>query len=63
MSEIHAGPGKDMGAAFTGLLLGAVFIGAILYGIVLLTNSHFEKEKAGEKKTALVSPAAVVPTI
>lgn len=52
-----------MGAAFTGLLLGAVFIGAILYGIVLLTNRHFAKEKAGEKKTALVSTAAVVPTI
>ena len=63
MSESHAGPGKDMGAAFTGLLLGAVFIGAILYGIVLLTNSHFAKEKAGEKKTALVSTSAVVPTI
>lgn len=63
MSEIHSGPGKDMGAAFTGLLLGAVFIGAILYGIVLLTNNHFAKEKAGEKKTALVSTAAVVPTI
>ncbi len=58
MSEIHSGPGKDMGAAFTGLLLGAVFIGAILYGIVLLTNSHFAKEKAAEKKTAVINSAA-----
>ena len=63
MSETHSAPGKDMGAAFTGLLLGAVFIGAILYGIVLLTNSHFAKEKVGEKKTALVHGTAVVPTI
>ncbi len=63
MSELHSGPGKDMSAAFTGLLLGAVFIGAILYGIVLLTNDHFNKEKAGEKKTAQATTSAAVRTI
>ena len=49
-----------MGAAFFGLIGGALFIGAILFGIVVLTNRHFANEKAegGEKggaKTSLVS--------
>ncbi len=39
-----------MSAAFAGLIGGALFIGAILYGIVLLTNNQFKKE-GGEKKT------------
>ena len=59
MSEHHT-PSSDMGAAFAGLIGGAVFIGAILFGIVVLTNRHFANEKAegGEKggaKTSLVS--------
>jgi hypothetical protein len=33
--------GSDKGAAFIGLIGGAVLIGAILYGIVLWTNSLF----------------------
>ena len=41
--------GSDMGAAFAGLIGGSIFIGAILYGIVLLTNNKFKSE-AGEKK-------------
>ncbi len=60
MSQHHEAAGSDMGAAFMGLIGGAVFIGAILFGIVVLTNRHFESEKAeaGEKggeKTSLVS--------
>jgi len=39
----------DLGAAFAGLIGGSIFIGAILYGIVLLTNNKFKSE-AGEKK-------------
>lgn len=59
MSEHHS-QNSDMGAAFAGLIGGAVFIGAILFGIVVLTNRHFANEKAegGEKggaKTSLVS--------
>ena len=51
--DSHKG-GSDMGAAFAGLIGGALFIGAILYTIVLLTNRHFANEKAegGEKKAA-----------
>ena len=53
----HAKGGSDTGAAFMGLILGAAFIGAILYGIVILTNNHFKAEAAekGEAKTAAVS--------
>jgi len=43
---VHEKQSSDMGAAFTGLIGGAIFIGAIMYGIVLWTNNHFEKEKA-----------------
>ena len=50
-----------MSAAFMGLVGGALFIGVVLYGIVLWTNNHFSGE-AGEKKTgsmAVVSPVNV----
>ena len=56
MSDHQASAGSDMGAAFVGVVGGALLIGAILYGIVLLTNAHFAKEKAesGGKKAAAV---------
>ena len=56
MSDHQASAGSDMGAAFVGLIGGALFIGAILYGIVLWTNAHFasEKAEAGGKKAAAV---------
>lgn len=59
MAHQHSKPASDMGAAFTGLILGSVFIGAILYGIVLWTNSHFEAEKAEHKAGAVVQGAAL----
>lgn len=49
-----------MGAAFAGLVGGAVFIGAILYGIVLLTNNHFNGEKGETKAGAISAPSQVV---
>ncbi len=57
MAQAHTKGGSDMGAAFFGLIGGAIFIGAILYGIVILTNQHFAGEKAekGEKKTGAIS--------
>ena len=50
----HQAESSDTGAAFMGLIGGALFIGLILYGIVLLTNKKFEGEHAGaaEKKAA-----------
>lgn len=56
MSDHQASAGSDMGAAFVGLVGGALLIGAILYGIVLLTNAHFANEKAearGKKAAAV----------
>jgi hypothetical protein len=65
MSE-HATSGSDTGAAFLGLIGGAIFVGAVLLTIVLLTNRHFENEKAeagakGAAKTSMiVAPASAV---
>ncbi len=39
---------EDKGAAITGLVVGAIALGAILFGIVTLTNQHY----AGEKPAA-----------
>lgn len=58
----HQDHGSDTGAAFTGLIGGAVFIGLILYGIVLLTNRKFEGEHgaaAAEHKAAVTSVIGV----
>lgn len=49
---------EDTGAAFSGLIAGAIFLGAMMYGIVLLTNRHFEQKKAAEAATP---PAAEAP--
>jgi hypothetical protein len=46
--------GSDKGAAFFGLIGGALFIGAILYAITMWTNAQFAHEK-GEKKTGAVT--------
>ena len=41
----HENHQSDMGAAFTGLIGGAVFIGIVLYAVVLWTNKQFESHK------------------
>lgn len=33
---------EDKPAAFTGLIAGVIFVGVIMYGMVLWTNSRFE---------------------
>ena len=50
----HSKSGRDTGAAFAGLIGGGLFIGLILYGIVLLTNRQFE----GHAAEAGAKPAA-----
>lgn len=48
MTDSHDVPQShtsDMKAGFMGLIVGAVCIFAILYGIVRLTNRHFANEK------------------
>ncbi len=59
MSHNQHAKGSDMGAAFAGLIGGSLFIGAILYGIVLLTNRHFASEKEAGHTGSLPSASVV----
>lgn len=59
----HHDQGSDTAAAYTGLIGGVLFIGLILYGIVLLTNKKFEGHEAapaGEHKAAVTSVLGAV---
>ena len=40
--------GTDKGAAYTGLILGVVFLLAVSLTIVKLTNAHYAAEKGHE---------------
>ena len=51
--------GSDTGAAFVGLIGGALFIGAILYAIVIWTNKQFE----GHAAETASAPAAVASVV
>lgn len=50
----HSAHNTDIGAGFMGLIGGAIFIGAILYGIVLWTNAKFASHSAAKPTSALV---------
>lgn len=56
----HAQQGSDKGAAFVGLIAGALFIGAILYGIVIWTNGQFAGHKAEKAAAAAFSVSPLV---
>ncbi len=43
--------GSDMGAAFAGLILGAIVLFGIIYGIVRLTNARYAGEKPAAEAT------------
>ena len=55
----HAQQGSDKAAGFMGLIGGAIFIAAIIYGIVLWTNAQFAGHEA-EKKTGMVVVESMV---
>ncbi len=44
MSTSHAAPPSDRKAAYTGLIVGAVLVFLILYGVVKVTNARFAAE-------------------
>jgi hypothetical protein len=46
-----------MGAAFTGLIGGAILLGAILYGVVQWTNARFEGHEKAEKHAVITMDA------
>lgn len=48
MSASHSAPPSDRKAAYTGLIIGAIVVFIILFGVVKVTNAHFAGE-AGEK--------------
>lgn len=45
---------SDRSAAYTGLVLGAIALGILVYGIVVLTTRHYEGLEAA--KTAAGAP-------
>ena len=45
--------GSDKSAAFTGLIGGVLFVGAILYGITMWTNAKFAGHEEGGKERSL----------
>lgn len=42
MSHSPAPHGSDMGAAFAGLIGGAIFIAVVVYALVVWTNKRFD---------------------
>lgn len=46
MSTPHSAPESDRKSAFTGLIVGAVAVFIILFGVVKVTNNHFAGEEA-----------------
>jgi hypothetical protein len=43
--------GPDTKAAFSGLILGAIVIFALIFSIVTITNRHYEKSEAPASQT------------
>ena len=41
----HAARGSDMGAAYAGLVIGAIVLFLLLGAIVMLTNRYYASEK------------------
>jgi hypothetical protein len=53
--------GSDKGAAFAGLIGGAIFIGAVVYALVVWTNSRFDAHEAEGEHAVL--PVATAPSV
>lgn len=55
MSEHHdvaPGGGPDTRPAYTGLILGAIVLFALLYSIVVVTNKHYQNETPAAAATS-----------
>ena len=50
--------GSDRAAAYRGLILGAIVLGAVLYTVVKLTHAHYAGSEAS--KTSQLSAAAAL---
>lgn len=49
MSSSHSEGQSDRKAAYTGLIIGAIAVFAILFGVVVVTNAQFAGGEHGEK--------------
>ncbi len=47
--------GSDKGAAFAGLIGGAIFIAIVVYALVVWTNNLFDSHEGEHAETAAVS--------
>jgi hypothetical protein len=54
MSQASHSHGSDKGAAFAGLVGGAIFIAIVVYGLVVWTNNRFDAHE-GEAHAAAPS--------
>jgi hypothetical protein len=50
-TDLHHNHGSDKGAAFTGLIAGAVLIFVILFGITKWTNSIYANKEGHAEAT------------
>jgi hypothetical protein len=58
MSQASHSHGSDKGAAFAGLIGGAIFIAAVVVALVFWTNARFDAHE-GEGEHASVSTSGV----
>ena len=47
MSHAASSHGSDKGAAFAGLIGGAIFIACVVYALVVWTNKRFDAHEGG----------------
>jgi hypothetical protein len=50
---VHDAPprhGPDAGAAFAGLIVGAIVLFSLLFSIVHITNAHYERIEASQSQ-------------
>ncbi len=59
MSSTTPSHGSDKGAAYAGLIGGAIFIGAVVYALVVWTNKRFDAH-AGDHASRPVATSPVV---
>ncbi len=60
MSQASHSHGSDKGAAFAGLIGGAIFIAIVVYGLVVWTNSRFDAHEGEAHAAVPVAAHALV---
>lgn len=63
MADHNTSGSRDTSAAFAGLIGGAIFIGLVLYTIVLLTNRMFEGHSKAPGSTHAYAEQESLPRV